>query len=106
MRFSSFVPAPSRVGSGTVQNPGAPGSTGSMREQHPARAVMVQYRAMARKHSFVLAPLLLPIVLGFLTQIYAQEKPPQEVLTNDAIVRMVQAHLGVDVIVEQIRNSP
>jgi hypothetical protein len=77
-----------------------------MREQHPARAVMVQYRAMARKHSFVLAPLLLPIVLGFLTQIYAQEKPPQEVLTNDAIVRMVQAHLGVDVIVEQIRNSP
>ena len=36
----------------------------------------------------------------------AQEASQQEVLTNDAVVKMVQAHLSSDVILEQIRNSP
>jgi hypothetical protein len=30
----------------------------------------------------------------------------QEVLTNQSVIQMVQAHLGTDIIVRQIRNSP
>jgi len=48
--------------------------------------------------------LLLSLLISF-AQVRGQETSPQEVLTNDAVVQMVQAHLGVDVIVEQIRTS-
>jgi len=39
-------------------------------------------------------------------QVGAQDKQPSEPLTNDAIVQMVKAPLGVDVIVEEVRTSP
>jgi hypothetical protein len=61
---------------------------------------------MSDHKSVILLLSLLALVGVALAQLRAQGTNGEEVLTNEAIVKMVQAHLGVDVIVEQIRNSP
>ncbi len=63
------------------------------------------FTKICRKFVFFLILLLFLAALPC-TRISAQEATDQEVLTNAAIVKMVQAHLGVDVIVEHIHSSP
>lgn len=63
----------------------------------------VVFPAFARKVPVLLGFLLLLLIpLGALS---AQQGSP-EVLTNASVVKMVQARLGVDVIVEQIVPAP
>ena len=56
--------------------------------------------------SMLFPAILLFTVLALVQRAVAQEVAGQEILTNASVAQMVQAHLGVDIIIEQIRSNP
>jgi hypothetical protein len=70
------------------------------------RSLPAPWRSIMRTRPVSLAVVFFLAALLSATSLRSQDTSREEVLSNDDVVKMVQAHLGADVIIEQIRNSP
>lgn len=63
-------------------------------------------RTLTRTTTVTLLPLVILCGLGLSAAPHSQPQNGQEVLTNASIIKMVQAHLSTEVIVEKTRTHP